>query len=475
MTAGREIHLNAFYMSSPSQSWGGLWAHPNADGLGYNTLRFWTDLAKTAERGLLDCVFVADNLAVPSLYEGKPDAMIRSGTMFPAADPMMLVSAMAAVTQHLCFGVTGNTTFEPPYLLARRLSTLDHLTEGRLAWNVVTGAIQSAALALGMEPVPHAERYDRADEYMDLMYKLWEASWEDGAIKRDKAGRIFADPAKIHAISHHSEHYRCDGIHLVEPSPQRTPLIFTAGASGRGQEFGGRHAECTFMSTNTLSVGRKMADGFRDAAERAGRSPESLKVFLAATVIVAPTESEANDLVAEYAEYSSEEGNLAMYSAMVGTDLSLYAPDDPIDIIKNDAIQSISAQMKDGNNGKPMTTRDLGKFAGLGVREAFIVGSPSQVCDQLMVWSEEAGIDGFNLVRTVEPAGIASVVDLVVPELQRRGVYKTAYRPGTMREQLFPDTGAKLAPQHPGAAFRPVATPAAPSVAAPSVAAPAAA
>ncbi|WP_232494850.1 LLM class flavin-dependent oxidoreductase [Novosphingobium kaempferiae] len=450
----KQIHFNAFFMASPSQSWGGLWAHPEANGLAYNELEFWTDLAMQAERGLLDCVFLADSLGLPDTYKGKPDALIRSATMFPSADPMMLISAMAAVTKGLCFGITSNTTYEPPYLLARRFSTLDHLTRGRLAWNVVTGVIPATARAMGMDPVPHDKRYDLADEYMDLVYKLWEESWEEDAVLRNKQQRIFADPAKIHAIHHHSEHFRCDGVHLVEPSPQRTPLIFTAGSSGRGQDFSGRHSECTFMSTNNLAHAKRTAAGFREAAVRAGRTAQSVKVFAAATVMVAPSEAEARDLVRDIQGYSDQEGNLAIFSAMAGIDLGQIGPDEPIEVINSQAIQSIAAAMKAGNGGRPVTPRDLARFADVGGREAFIVGSPSQVADTLTLWSEEADIDGFNLLRTVEPRGLGAFVDLVVPELQDRGVYKTEYASGTMRKKLFPEGGDRLPNEHYGAAFR---------------------
>jgi long-chain alkane monooxygenase len=454
VTLNKEIHFNAFRNATPSQGWAGLWSHPKSNGLEYNTVEFWTDLAKQAERGLLDGIFIADVLGLSEVYGGKPDAIIRAATMFPTIDPMMPISAMAAVTKHLCFGVTGNTTYEPPYMLARRFSSLDHLTRGRLAWNIVTGAVPAVARGLGLEQVPHDTRYDIADEYLDLMYQLWEGSWEDGAVLRDKGARIFADPAKLHKVYHHDRYYNCEAIHLSEPSPQRTPFIFTAGGSGRGQAFSGRHAECTFLSTNSVSKAKAISAGFRQAAVNAGRSLNSLKVFAIASIVVAPTDAEAKEIAHEIASYLDEEGMLALYSSMIGVDLSPYGLDDPIEVIKSDAIQSIAAQMKDGNEGKPLTTRDLVRFDGKGPREAFIVGSPSTVADKLIEWSQEANIDGFNLARTVEPGGLESFIDLVVPELQERGSYKTSYREGTMREKMFPEGGSRLPAEHPGAKYR---------------------
>lgn len=450
----REIHLNAFYMASPAQSWAGMWPHPQSTGADYNKLQFWVDLAKQAEAGLLDCIFMADALGVPDTYGASPDAAIRSGGHFPANDPMMLIPIMASVTKHITFGVTGNTSYEPPYLLARRLSTLDQLTEGRMAWNIVTGALPSTARALGLQMAAHDTRYDVADEFMDLVYKLWEGSWEDGAVLRDRANGIFADPSKIHAIHHHSANYSCDGIHLCEPSPQRTPLLFSAGASSRGIAFAGKHAECSFMSTNSIDFVKKTTQRYRQAAVDAGRAPDAIKVFNATTVIVGETEDEARDRVREYQRYTSEEGNLAIFSAWLGEDLSKYDPDAPIDVIPNNAVQSTAESMRaTGDMGK-ITLRDLAKFANVGGREAFIVGSPEQVCDTMLQWRDEGDIDGFNLVRTVEPGNLQNFIDLVIPRLQEKGAYKTAYGEGTMREQLFPHVGSYLPNDHYGAQFR---------------------
>jgi len=454
MASGKKIAINAFSMASPTQSWAGLWAHPRSNGLSYTDIEFWTGLATLCERGLIDAVFLADVLGANDVYGGSADAVLRSGTMMPNNDPMMLISAMAAVSRDLCFGITGNTTYETPYLLARRFSTLDHLTKGRVAWNIVTGILASTARAVGATgQVAHDARYDMADEYMELMYKLWEGSWEDGAAVRDKAARLFADPAKVHAVHHHGQHYWCDGIHLSEPSPQRTPLLYAAGASGRGRTFAGRHAECTFLSTSDIGFAKKTVRAYRDEAVSAGRRPDSMKVFNAATVIVAPTESEARDMERDIAAYSDETGNLAMFSQWLGIDLSKYAPDDPITYIESNAIQSIMEAMTKYNPGQPLKVRDLGRFGKVGGREAYFVGSADQVCGEMVRWVEETDLDGFNLVRTVEPGGLTAFVDLVVPELQSRGAYKTEYAPGTMRQKFFGGDG-RLPNDHVGAGFR---------------------
>ncbi|MEN2977648.1 LLM class flavin-dependent oxidoreductase (plasmid) [Tistrella bauzanensis] len=448
----KEIFVNAFYSASPSQSWPGLWSHPQAHDLDYNRLDYWVNLARICEDGLIDGIFLADILAVHDVYQGSSDATLKSGCFCPTNDPMLLIPAMAAVTDHLTFGVTGNTTFEPPYLLARRLSTLDHLTEGRLAWNVVTGTAASAARALGRTDLPpHDERYDIADEFMEVVYKLWETSWDSDAAVRDKDSHIFADPSKVRPVRHAGRYFQCEGIHLSEPSPQRTPFIFSAGASGRGMRFAGRHAESAFISANSIPYARHLTDSLRGQAEACGRNGQDLKVFNAVTVIVAETDALAQEIMAETGRYSSADGNLAFLSGITGIDLSRYAPDEPIRHVESQAIQSIVEQMTRNSEGRVYTVADLAKFGPLRGPELFFCGSARTVCDQIETFVAQTGIDGLNLVRTVEPAGIRSFCDLVVPELQNRGLFKTAYRPGTMRQKMFPGRTPGVLASHPAA------------------------
>src|SRR5215469_11318667 len=226
----KEIRLNAFDMNCVGHIQHGMWTHPRDRSTEYNTIRYWQDLARLAERGKFDGIFLADIVGVYDVYRGGPAPSIVDAVQIPVNDPMMVVPVMAAVTEHIGFGVTANLTYEPPYLFARRMSTLDHLTGGRVGWNIVTGYLDSAARGMGLAAQPdHDGRYDAADEYMSVVYQLWEASWEDGAVQRDKKNRIFADPAKIHRVRHHGPRYQVDAIHLTEPSLQRTPVLYQAG------------------------------------------------------------------------------------------------------------------------------------------------------------------------------------------------------------------------------------------------------
>lgn len=451
----KQIILNAFNMNCVGHINHGLWTHPRDRSTDYRKLSYWTDLARLLERGLFDGLFIADIVGVYDVYGQSVDVTLKESVQLPVNDPLLLVSAMAATTKHLGFGITVNLTYEAPYLLARRFSTLDHLTEGRIGWNIVTGYLDSAARAMGRaEMIAHDERYDRADEYLDVLYKLWEGSWEDGAVLRDRAGRVFADPSKVHKLVHHGRYYDVEGYHLSEPSPQRTPVLFQAGSSGRGQAFAVRHAECVFVSSQSKEGTRKLVDTLRRQAAEAGRAPRDLKIIMGITVVVGRTQREAEEKFAEYARYASPEAGLAHFAAGSGIDYSAFAPDDDLEPPgghKGRGIESSVQRVTDGKRG--VTVRHLLDQMKLGGRFTTIVGDPVQVADALQAWVEEADIDGFNLTRTVTPESYEDFIDLVIPELQSRGIYKTSYAEGTLREKLF-GGDARLGPRHAGAAFR---------------------
>jgi FMN-dependent oxidoreductase (nitrilotriacetate monooxygenase family) len=450
----KTMQIYAFDMNSVGHINHGLWAHPRDQSMRYTDLDYWTDLATTAERGKLDGLFLADIVGVYDVYKGSPAPTIETGAQIPVNDPLIPISAMAFVTKHLGFGVTVNTTYEPPFLLARRMSTLDHLTKGRIGWNIVTGYLDSAARSMGMERQPeHDARYDAAEEYLEVLYKLWEGSWDDGAVVRDKDGRMFADPSKVRAVKHDGRHHRMEGIHLSEPSPQRTPLLFQAGASARGQDFAGKHAECVFIASATPQAAKPIVDGLRRKAEEFGRGNDALRILNLLTVVVGRTEKEAQDKLEDYRRYASVEASLAHYSSSIGIDLSKYGLDEPIEQLTTNANQSALAAIT-RQAAKPVTVRQITGQMLLGSRMKPVVGSPEQIADHLQMWIEEAGIDGFNLARTVAPESLADFVDLVVPVLQERGVFKADYAEGPLRQKLFGGEDGRLTASHPAAAFR---------------------
>lgn len=450
MTQKKQLILNAFNENCVGHINHGLWTHPRDRTTEYNTLEYWTGMARTLERGLFDGIFIADILGVYDVYQGNIDLTLKESVQLPVNDPMLLVSAMAAATRHLGFGVTVNPLSEHPYLLARRFSTLDQLTRGRFGWNIVTGYLDSAARAIGQnQQLLHDERYDRADEYLEVLYKLLEGSWEDDAVKRDKAARVFADPAKVHKVSHLGRFYDVEGYHLSEPSLQRTPVLFQAGTSGRGQLFAARHAEAVFIGGNNKAAVRKTVQELREQVVKSGRRAEDLKIVLGVTVVPAATGQEARDKHDEYVRYASPEAGLAHFSSSAGIDLSRYELDEPIELGQTNAIQSsVRAIQQLGG-----TRRKLLEHFRLGGRYAAIVGDGNQVADELQSWVDQTGIDGFNITRTVVPESFEDVVDFVVPELQNRGIYKTAYAEGSLRHKLF-GQGDRLPGSHIASRYR---------------------
>jgi len=451
----KEIRLNAFDMNCVVHQSAGMWSHPRDRAEDYKTLGYWTELARVLERGKFDGLFLADVLGVYDVYGGNADTALSQAIQVPLNDPVLVIPPMALVTEHLGFGVTCTLSFEPPYPFARRMSTLDHLTNGRIGWNIVTGYLNSAAKGVGLDAQSaHDMRYEVADEYMEVVYKLWEGSWEDDAVIRDRQKRVFARPEKIHRIEHNGENFRVNAFHLSEPSPQRTPVLYQAGASNRGCEFAARHAECVFLLGPSKQVVAPRVADIRQRAARYGRNPAEVLIFTLMTVIVGRTEAEAKAKFEEYRRHISHAGALTLFSGWTGIDFSKYALDDPIEYIKNDAINSAVDAFTRDDPGRVWTVREVAEFIGIGGMGPIIVGSVEQVADQLVSWVEETDIDGFNLCYAVTPETFIDFVDMVVPELQRRGIYKKEYREGTLREKLYGPGRARLTESHPAARFR---------------------
>jgi FMN-dependent oxidoreductase (nitrilotriacetate monooxygenase family) len=450
----KKIHFNAFSMNSVGHLSPGLWTHPRDRTTHYKDLRYWTDLAKTCERGLFDAMFLADVIGTYDVFRGDPKAAVREAVQTPVNDPLQLVPAMATVTEHLGFGITAAITSEAPFPFARRMATLDHLTQGRAAWNIVTSFLDSAARNIGRtRQISHDERYDIADEYLDVCYKLWEGAWEDGSVLADKASGVYADPDKIHRVIHTGQHFQVDGIFLSEPSPQRTPILFQAGASGRGRRFAARHAECIFTGAPTRTVLKKQVAALHEEARLQGRAPADFKIYNLYTVVLGRTDAEAKEKLAEYRAHVSLDGALTLLSGWTGIDFSAFDPDEPLRHVYTDANQSAVEAFTSSDPSRVWTIRELAEWVGIGGRGPLAVGSPSTVAVELLGWMEETQIDGFNLSCVVMPETFEDVVNLLVPELQNRGAYPTEYAPGTLRQKLF-GHGAHLPASHAGAGFR---------------------
>ena len=455
----RQIRLNAFDMNCVAHQSPGLWTHPRDRADTYNTLEYWTDLAKTLERGYFDAIFLADVLGIYDVYKGSARTALEQAVQVPVNDPLMVIPAMAVVAKNLGFGVTCALSYEHPYPFARRMSTLDHLTRGRIGWNVVTGYLESAAQGMGRTgQKSHDERYAIAEDYLEAVYKLWEASWEDGAVLRDRATGRYADPDKIHRIQHEGPYFKIDAIHLSEPSPQRTPVLYQAGASTRGRQFAADHAECVFINGPSKKVIAGIVTDIRRRAASSGRDPADLTIYAMMTVITDTTREAAFEKFRDYQKYVSTDGALALMSGWTGVDFSKLPKNEPVRFEAANAMTSALEGFTIADPGRTWTVDEIARHAGIGGRGPVIVGSYLDVADEFEAWMRDTGIDGFNLAYAVTPETFTDIVDLVVPELQRRGVYKTAYAPGTLREKLYGPGRARLPDSHPAARVRPAPT-----------------
>jgi dimethyl-sulfide monooxygenase len=352
------------------------------------------------------------------------------------------------------FGVTAAITFEHPYLLARRLSTLDHLTKGRVAWNVVSSYLNSAALNIGLDKqIAHDERYDIGDEYMEVMYKLWEGSWEDGAVLRDRQSGVFTDPAKVHPINHDGKYYKVPGFHLCEPSPQRTPFIFQAGASSRGRTFAAEHGEAVFILAPNVEHALSVTTDIRDLAEKAGRSRDSVKIITMLTIVTGVDDEAAQRKYDEYLSYANPEGMLALWAGWTGLDFSTLDPNEPLRAIQNDSMRTMLEALTESGE-RNVTVLDVIKERCIGGAGPTLVGGPETIADTLERWVDEGGLDGFNLAYAVSPGTLSDFIDYVLPELQRRGRAQTAYTSGTLRQKMMGGPDGMVEETHPAARQR---------------------
>jgi FMN-dependent oxidoreductase (nitrilotriacetate monooxygenase family) len=445
----KRIHLNAFSHHAASSQSFGQWKDPaNTMTRGYLDPEYWVRLAQTCERGIFDSMFFADAPGVKDVYGGDHRMTAKSGMQFPGNDPTFLPPVMARETEHLGFIITFATNYFQPFHTARVFTTLDHMTGGRIGWNIVTGYM-AAALKNGMgEEMPHDERYDRADEYMEVVYKLWEQSWADDAVVLDAASSTYADPDKVRRIDHQGPYFSVAGPHHSEPSPQRTPLLAQAGGSARGSVFAATHAELVFMIATSIADARAATSHLREAAARAGRHPQAIKVMPEISWVVAETEQKAKAKFEHYLETADVDGALALLGGHTDTDFTGFDPAAPLKGQTSTGITTVT-KIFDGIEGSEgWTFADLTDYLKLGYTSPTFVGTPAQIADTLEEWVDGSDIDGFVLTPIQAPGDIEDFVDMVVPELQRRGRVPTEYEGRTLRETVMGHPG--LAPDHPG-------------------------
>ncbi len=446
----KHIILNAFDMNCVGHINHGLWTHPRDESYRFNELNYWADLAKTLERGLFDGLFLADITGCYDVYQNNIDVTLKESIQLPSHDPATLVSAMALVTKNLGFGITVNLSYETPYQFARRMASLDHLTQGRLGWNIVTGYLDSAERLIGNQGLKdHDLRYEQAEEFLQLCYQFWEGSWQDDAVKIDKQARIFTDPTKVKAIHHQGRFYQSEGVFQVMPSIQRTPVLFQAGASAKGLAFATQHAEAIFIGGGEKPAIKRQVETIRQLAEGHGRNPNDIKILMGITVVTAESHELAQAKLVEYEQYASSEAGLAHYSSSVGIDLSQYADDAVIAYQKTNSIASVNQRFQQ----QQVTKAQLKAEHRLGGRYPLIVGDGCEVAEALLALVDDTGIDGFNVTRTVTPESYEDFIRFVIPELQRRGRFKTEYKEGSLRQKLI-GKGERLPDSHPVQDFR---------------------
>ena len=443
------LRFNAFVMNTVSHIQHGQWRHPDARQTEFEDVNLWIDLARTLERGLFDGMFFADVSGLYGPQDGDYEVYARQGLQIPSNDPSVLLSALAVNTEHLGLAFTSSVVQEHPFNFARKVSTLDHISKGRVAWNVVTGMQENGARNFGLpQLVEHDERYEWADEYVDVVYKLWEGSWDEGAVLQDRTSGVYADHTKIHKIHHEGARYRVEGPHLPSPSPQRTPVLYQAGGSERGRRFAAEHAEAVFIAAPSPDVAADHIRDTRQLAVRAGRHAQDIKFFQGLAFVVGSTEEEARRAEADLDEYVSVEGYLAHGTIGVRADDTVYPPDTPLSEIETNGSRGGLEWLRRSTPGREPVLSDV---AALASRRNRVVGTPEQIADRLEEW-QAAGVDGVNVINWHLPGSYEQFVDHVLPVLRDRGLAQTEYTPGTLRKKLFGTD--RLSERHPAARYR---------------------
>lgn len=444
----KQILLGAFEINQVNLTSQGLWAHPEQNTYRYKELGYWTDLAQLLERGFFDFLFLADSYGYPLLKGETPDVSFEQAVEIPKNDPMLLIPALAAAARDLNFIVTTSTTFEQPYANARRFATLDHLTQGRIGWNIVTTSSAVVSELFGTRQIPHDERYAIAQDFLILSYKLFEGSWEDGAVVADKVARLYADPRMVHPISHDGPYFKSHGYFNSEPSPQRTPLLVQAGASSSGRAFASANAELVFVQGKDAKMLRGQVDDLKASAVAAGRGEDAIKTISGLSVVTAPSRAEAEEKLEEYLSWVNPEAARAYYAMMTGIDLAALDPNASFSTVKTEGGRTQVERYKD------TSVRDAAAdFIRRGMRELILVGTPAEVAEEIASIVTETRLDGFNYTPFVSPGSYLDLVNEVVPELQKIGLVRKERYAATFRERVF-GAGRHLPASHPAAQHR---------------------
>lgn len=437
----RKLHLGAIITAGPGTGAAGAWRYPASEQHRFLEAGYYQQIARTLERGKFDLIFFADKLGIPGRFPEAVDANLRSGTWGTAhPDPLLLVTAIAAATERIGLATTISTSYQAPYHVARSLSTLDHLSAGRAAWNVVTSTEDSEAQNFGLEKQrERGNRYALADEFLKVVFGLWD-TWEDDALVLNRETNVVIDPSKVHPLNHEGEHFRVRGpLNLPRP-PQGYPVIAQAGSSDQGRDFAARWTELIFTPQPVLKGAQAFYQDIKSRAERVGRNPDEVKVMPGALIIVGENEGiarEKEDLLRSLIGLKSPQ---ALLSSMLERDLS-QVPSNALakEVLASREVQGMQghvdalAQIAEAEN---LTIAQLAERFSHSLTFARFAGSPKQVADQIESWFCAEACDGFIIRPSYLPGSMEEFVRLVVPELQKRGLFREEYEGRTLRDHL---------------------------------------
>lgn len=434
----RTMKLVGFMQASNVSVYAGSWLHPDSSPE-FLTAGYYQHIGQVLEAGCFDMLFFDDRLAMPGIYGNSVAETVRSGARCVKLDVSLTLAMIAGATKHIGLGATYSTTYYAPFHVARLFATLDHMSGGRAAWNVVTSVNDAEAQNFGFEShLGHDERYDQADEFLEAVTGLWD-TWEDGAILWDQANRVFADPTKVHELHHSGRFYDVRGPLTVPRGPQGRPVLVQAGSSGRGHQFASRWADVVF--TVTPEIDQAIANYTRQKGEvaAAGRNPEHVAILPLTYLIVAETEEEARRQEEYLLELPEAMASLVLLSEATNLDFSGFELDDPIPQSFLDSATGMHGYIegiRQYMGGKQPTLRDLAGHRATLRQALRFVGTPSQVADQMQLWFERGACDGFVVAATSLPGTFETVTRLLVPELQRRGLFRSSYEGSTLRDRL---------------------------------------
>lgn len=444
----KRLHFGLFENAQANDTGRATWRHPDNRRVQYDTLEYWTELADICERGGLDFLFLADAWGWSEVNGVRPEIASTEGLDLPRLDPFIVASAILTHTKKLGMVMTGSTLLEHPYSFARRMATLDQLSQGRVGWNIVTtGTAETAVKAFGVPMVAHDERYQMADDFVRLTYQLWEGAWEPDALTKDKNGN-FAEPDKVHSILHEGPYFRSEGYGNSAYSPQGTPVLFQAGASPAGRAFGGRHGECMFVGGGSVEQLAAHSKAIREAAVEAGRTEDSVKVMAEFRCVIGDTVEDAHRRHQEVLDAQTPEVTVASYASFTGLNLSSYDPATPMTDLHTEMSQSQVSRFA----GK--TVGDVLKdWHEHGAGSKAFLGTAEQVATRIIELAEGADLDGFLLAPVIQPGSTIDFVEMVLPILRKRG-YLGSSEGESLRERLLESSTATLSDEHPAAQYR---------------------